>query len=114
MLAESELYQLLTQLPEEALAAVFILGVIFSFATIIVTVISFAVSFRSVRLAQLSKDLIEELIAKGYTPQEITALVHGPNRWSKIQELFTFARNRTPFHCRHDRYPAPPVKQTVV
>ncbi len=114
MLAKSELMQLLSRLPEEALAATLILSVVFTFITIIVTVVSIANTHKSITLAQMSKELIEELLAKGYSPREIEPLVNGPNCLDKMRNLFAFVKDKSRFGRRRYRYPAPPVKQTMV
>ena len=114
MLAKSEIYQLLSQLPEEALAAILILSLIFTFLTTLVTVMCVADSYKTLKLARMSKELIEDLLAKGYTPQEIEPLVNGPHRWQKMRQLFASLKNRMNHRERPFRHPAPPVKRTTV
>lgn len=112
MLAQSnDVLRLFQSLPEEAVAAMFILGIVFTFVTVLVISLSAIDSYKSITLAKLSKQMVEELLAKGYTPQEIEPLVNGTSGWKKMRKLFTFAkRGGFDFQDRYGR-PVPPVKQ---
>ena len=111
LLAKSELLEFLHHLPEEAVAAILILSVIFSFITVLVTTLSVVDSYKTITLARMSKDMIEDLLAKGYSPSEIEPLVNGNSNWKKMRKLFAFARDRHDAQARgyHGR-PMPPVK----
>ena len=109
MLARSEFLELLSRIPEEALAAVLILSVILSFVTILVTTLTIVDYYKTTTLARMSKEMVEELLAKGYTPQEIEPLVNGTSGWKKMRKLFAFAKDRPEFVDRYRR-PMPPVK----
>ena len=109
MLAQNEFLAFLSQLPEEALVAVVILSMVFTFITILVTTLTIVDYLKTTTLARMSKEMVEELLAKGYTPQEIEPLVHGTSGWKKMRKLFTFAKDRPEFFDRSGR-PMPPVK----
>jgi hypothetical protein len=108
MLAQSEFMELLSRIPGEALGAVLILSVILSFITILATIMSIVDYHKKTSLARMSKEMIEQLLAKGYTPQEIEPLVNGSNPWKKMRQLFACAQK--PHELDRYRRPVPPVK----
>ena len=110
MLAKSELLEFLSQLPEEALAACLILSIIFTFITVIVTIHSIADAHKSITLARMSKQMIDDLLARGYSPEEIEPLVNGKKGWMKLGKIFGMAKSYFP-DGRKGREPVPPVKQ---
>lgn len=109
---QSELLTFLGDLPSEAVAAMFILAIIFTFITVIATTLATIDMFKSIALAKLSKQMVDELLAKGYTPQEIEPLVNGSSGWKKMRKLIAFAKQKSGYEFQ-DRYgrPVPPVKQ---
>ena len=114
MLAKSEIFELLNRLPEEALAAALILSVIFTFITILVSVISMSESHKAITLSRMSKELIEDLLAKGYTPTEIEPLVNGRGKWRTMKNIFEYVRGKkSDIPERAYRHPTSPVKHTA-
>lgn len=110
MLAQSQFFELLSRIPEEALAAVLILSVIFSFVTILVVTLRIVDYCKTTTLARMSKEMIEELLAKGYTPQEIEPLVRDTRGWKKMRRSFQCATTDRPEFFDRQRRPLPPVK----
>ena len=107
--AQNEFLAFLNRLPEEAIVALLILSLIFTFITVFITTLTLIDYKKSTTLARMSKEMIEDLLAKGYSPEEIEPLVHGTSGWKKMRKLFQFAKDRPEYFDRYRR-PAPPVK----
>ena len=99
------LFSFLKSLDEDILAPVMILGTIFFFITLVVSVITIFGTYQNVTTAKLKTKLIYELVEKGYQANDIAKIVHGDSngyRWfqKKNSQPESFYGNR----------PMPPVK----
>ena len=106
--SSSGFYELLNRIPEEALAAVLILSLIFSFITVLVTVICLIEWRKSISLATINRELITDLLDRGCTPAEIEQIAYGSSIASKIRRLFKGSSNLVKCYKR----PVRPVKHS--
>ena len=99
---------LISRLNPDVIGACLILGVIGSVATIITIVVAVVDTYKSITLAKLSKSMVEDLLARGYSPEEIERLLHGDKAWNKFKRFFAKQRKSAEAYR-----PMPPVKQHV-
>ncbi len=99
----------LSRLDPDIIGACLILGVIGSVGIIITTVVAITDTYKSITMAKISKAMVEDLLARGYSPEEIERLLHGDKAWNKFKRFFAKQQSRG----REGYRPMPPVKQHV-
>ena len=108
------LLPIIEHLPSEALAAIMILATIGTFVSIIVGVGMGINAIKSVKLANITRFMIEDLLAKGYKAEEIERLVFGESKLSKVRRMFGEGGRKimASFQQTNQQQQMPP-KQTV-
>lgn len=99
--------RLAERIDPDILGAMGIVGSILFFALLIITVITVSRTVQNIALAKMQNKLINDLLANGYSVDEIQQLVSGSKR-SVLTRMFD--RNRQAYVSRR---PAPPVKTTI-
>ncbi len=119
MLAQSnsEFLQFLEMLDGDLLGAVLIIGTIGFFISFIVVVASVSKTWNNIAISRMNQNLIQDLLAKGYSVEDIERLAYGGPSWNrKFHKLFKSAKSQFASHVRRRRYenqPVPPMKQTA-
>jgi hypothetical protein len=117
LLAQSDFIELLQQIDEDLLGVVFIIGTIGIFLTMIVTIVTVARTINSLLLTRMQHTMVKNLLAQGYSVQEVERLAYGNHRWGdRFRHFFDSARQKV--HRLKKRGPAvnqpvPPLKQTI-
>ena len=104
LVAASESFQLLERIDPDFLGAIAMVTTIFSFILMITTVVTVCRTYQKVALARMQNQMINELLAKGYSVDEIQQIVLGQKR--NVLTRFFDGRRQTYV----DQRPAPPVK----
>ncbi len=102
---------LLNRIEPNFLGAILILSVIFGFVIIVVSVVTIFSTIEKITLAKMSKSMVEDMMAKGYSPEEIRMLVQGDRPWEKFRKFFAWSKKKPAEE--YTNRPAPPVKQRV-
>ncbi len=101
--------ELLKSLDSDVVGAALILSVIGAAAMSITVVCLIADTFKSITMAKMQKSMIEDMLAKGFTPEEVERLVYGGKAWHKLRRLF----QRDVGKDTAGNTPRPPVKHSV-
>ncbi len=111
--------ELLKHVDGEILGAVFILGTIGIFISFIVVVVSIARTWNNIAVARLNQNLVQELLAKGLTVDDVERLVYGSQGWGRrFSKVFQNAKShmadmRRRKYYRYETQPVPPMKHSV-
>jgi hypothetical protein len=120
MLAESDFIEVLQQIDNDVLGAVMILSTIGFFLTLLVTIVALFRTFNNVMLTRMNHTMVNSLLAKGYSVEEVERLTFGNQRWGyKLRNVVRsatghfgrFKRNR--YYASSVNPPVPPRKQTA-
>ncbi len=102
--ANSELFRLLERIDPDFLGVIGLVATVMCFALLIISVVTIFRTFQNISLAKLQNQMINELLSKGYSVDEIQRLVHGGKR----NVLFRFFDNSRQAYV--NRQPTAPVK----
>lgn len=108
--AESDFTTVVQSVDSETLGIALILTVIGVFVTVIAVSITFIESRKKLQLARLQREMIDDLVNRGFKPDEIEKLVHGQTGWDKFCGIFQ--QRKSEFSDSFVR-PASPVKKPV-
>ncbi|MEM7781819.1 MAG: hypothetical protein AAF623_00465 [Planctomycetota bacterium] len=97
----------------EPMAAIFILGVIGFFATLIVTVSVVATTIKSISVTRMQMAMVKELLKQGHSIDEVERLVYGPALARQFGQLVRNASDHFSSRRCSDNAAMPPVKQTI-
>lgn len=103
---------ILTRIDGDILGVCMILATIGGFALMITTVAMVADIVKSIAMAKMSKQMIEDLMNKGYSASEIERLVYGEPKWNRVRRMFSRLRSKAAPTVGNR--PMPPVKQHAV
>lgn len=96
-------FQVLQEMNPDVLGAAMILGTILFFVTLIITIITICQTINQLAVLRSNKSLMQDLLSKGYSVDDVERLVYGPGGWSKLtRALSKFAKSKN--------RPLPPVK----
>lgn len=119
MLAQhnSEFLEFLKLLDNDILGVALIIGTIGTFVSFIVVVVSVTRTWNNISITRMNQRLVQELLQKGYSVDDIERLAYGGGAWShRFNKLFNSAKvqlaNLVKRHQRENR-PVPPYKQSV-
>lgn len=117
MLAQSEFIEFLKLFDDEVLGAVFIIGTIGIFISFITLVVSVTRTWNNIAMVRMNQRLVQELLQKGYSVDDIERLAYGGNVWrQQFRKMIDSAKaqfaNLAKRH-RHENPPAPPFKQSA-
>ena len=93
----------------EFIGVALILTTIGTFGALIAVSITLIHTVKSIWLARISRSMISELLAKGYSPDEVAMLIHGKKK-SGFKWL-SFGKTEMPVSDKSQ--PVPPVKNRV-
>ena len=108
--SRSEFIEFMSSLDPDTVGVMLILTVIGFFVGSTVVLIVLIEARKSVKLAKIQQEMVEDLVNRGFSPEEIHKLVRGENGWDKFCGLF----QRKNKESNHGGYrPVPPVKQSA-
>jgi hypothetical protein len=84
---KSDFMQLVERIEPEFLGAILIVAVVFSFVTLIVTIVSFTQMIQKITIVRTNHRLIEHLLAQGMSADDIERLVFGKKRWPSLSKM---------------------------
>lgn len=119
MLAQSnsEFIEFLKLFDNDLLGAVLIIGMIGFFVSFIVMVVTIARTWNNIATVRMNQRLVQELLQKGYSVDEIERLAYRGHAWShRFRQLFHSAKSQLANLARRNRYenqPVPPFKQSA-
>ena len=102
------LLRILDKIDPDILGAMGIVGTVLVFVFSIITVTSITRAVQGITLARMQRSLIQDMLAKGYSCEEINMLVNGKQK-GILSRLFD-SRSQEYVNAR----PAPPVKNPRV
>lgn len=102
--SEKGLIGILDKVDSDLIGAMGIISIIFSFILAIVVVTSVTRAIQTVTMAKMQRSLIQEMLAKGYSCDEINMLINGKQK-GILSRLFD-SRSQEYVSSR----PVPPVK----
>ena len=102
--AKSSSFELLERIDPDILGAVAILSVIMFFVLLVTSVVTICRTYQNVTLARMQSQMLNDLLAKGYSVDEIQQLIYGHKR-SVFTRFFDGSRQ-----TYVSQRPAPPVK----
>ncbi len=108
LLAQSSFFQLAERIDSDLLGAIAMVSSILFFLVMTISIVTITRTVQNITLAKMQNQLLNELLAKGYSVDEIHQLVTGKRR-SVLTRAFD--RGRQAYVSRR---PAPPVKPTSV
>lgn len=117
--SNSEFIEFLKLFDNDILGVVFIMGTVGIFVSFIVVVVTIARTWNNIATARMNQRLVQELLQKGYSVDDIERLAYGGNFWSqRFGKLCQSAKSRlASIVKRHQNHyanqPAPPYKQSV-
>jgi len=110
---QSEFFELLQSVDSDFVGVMLILTTIFSFVTVIVFVVTVSRTIQSVLVVRSSQRMVEGLLAKGYSVDEVERLVYGHKGWNAFSRMVGRCRDAIRRNNAPGRHPAPPVKMPV-
>jgi len=119
MLAQSnsEFLEFLKLIDGDILGVVFIIGTIGFFVSLIVMVVAITRTWNNIAMVRMNQRLVQELLQKGYSVDDIERLAYGGQAWShRFRKMFHSAKSQfTNYVNRNKRenQPVPPYKQPV-
>jgi hypothetical protein len=112
--------EMLKHIDGDILGAVFVIGTIGIFVSFIVVVVSIARTWNNIAVVRMNQTLVQDLLEKGYTVDDIERLAYGGQNWSrKFRQLFHSAKSqisslhRRRYRNHYENQPVPPMKQTA-
>lgn len=102
--AHSSFFDLFQKVDPDFLGVMGILTTVFTFVFLMVAISTISRTIQNISIARMQNQMINELLAKGYSVQDIQQLVHG----SRKNVLFRFFDNNRQTYV--NRQPSPPVK----
>ena len=105
--SDSTFFRLAERIDPNLLGAIGLISVVLTFIFLVVSTVTFCRTLQSLSLAKMQNQMINELLAKGYSVDEIQQLVTGSRRRNVLFRIFD--RGRQAYINR----PAAPVKSTV-
>ncbi len=113
--ASSDFWQFMETLDRDVVGACMVLSVIGFFGALIAISCTFIESRKRIRLAKLHKQMVDDLVARGYSPDDIEKVVYQQSGWSKLCGVF--AKKASGRSDRDEQgytsYPTKPVKHGV-
>lgn len=106
--ANSDFFRLIEKIDPDFLGAILLVSSILTFLLLIVSVVFVLRTIQNVSLAKMQNQMVNELLAKEYSVDEIQQLVYNHRR----NVLFRFFDNRKQSYV--NRHPSPPVKREKV
>ena len=106
LLAQSTFLQLAEGIDPNLLGAIGMVSTILFFLVALITIVTVTRTVQNITLTKMQNQMINELLAKGYSVDEIQQLVTGKRR-SVLTRAFDRSRQ-----AYVNRRPSPPVKQT--
>ena len=106
--ANSEFFRLIEKIDPDFLGVIGLVSSILTFVLLIVSVVFVLRTIQKVSLAKMQNQMVNELLSKGYSVDEIQQLVFNNRR----NVLFRFFDNRKQGYV--NRNPSPPVKREKV
>ncbi len=115
--SNSEFLEFVKLIDGDVLGAVFIIGTVGIFVSFIVLVVSIARTWNNIAVVRMNQRLIQELLQKGYSVDEIERLAYGGFAWrQRFRKLFRSAKSQFATYVNRNKYenqPMPPYKQSV-
>ena len=102
--SEGDLIGILNRLDSEMVGALAIVGTVLFFILAVVTIRTITGAIQRITLARMQRSLIQDMLAKGYSCEEINMLVNGKQK-GVLSRLFD-SRSQEYVNGR----PVPPVK----
>ena len=81
---ESSLIELLQTMNPDVLGATLVVGTIFFFMSLIVSVVTVCNTLTHIVALRSNKSLVQDLLSKGYSVDDVERLVYGPSGWKKL------------------------------
>ncbi len=111
--SQSEFFEFLRSIDSDMVGAMMIVGTIFFFVTLIVAMVTISRTVQDIVLIRSNRKMVEQLLASGYSVDDVERLVYGQNRWNVLTRMLGRCRkanysNEMPVH-----QPRPPVKMPV-
>ena len=119
MLAQSnsEFLEFVKLIDGDVLGVVFIIGTIGFFVSLIVLVVSISRTWNNIVVVRMNQRLVQELLQKGYSVDDIERLAYGGQAWSHcFRKMFHSAKSQFANYVnrnQHENQPVPPYKQPV-
>lgn len=107
LLASSPGIELLQNMNPDVLGAAMILGTILFFVTVVVSIVTICQTITRLAVVRSNKSLVQDLLSKGYSVDDVERLVYGQAGWNKLTRAIRKigkSKNRA----------VPPVKATRV
>lgn len=112
--SDAHFFEFLQSLNPDMVGVCMLLTVIGVFGTIIAVSVTLIESRKRIRLAQIQKETVDDLLNRGYALEDIQKLVHGQSGWDKFCGIFNAKSSDVPVDAQtHYRRPVPPNKQPV-
>ena len=106
--ANSQFFEIIQRIDPDFLGSIGLVVAILTFVLLIVSVIFSLRTIQNISMAKMQNQMVNELLAKGYSVQEIQQLVYNHRR----NVLFRFFDNRKQGYV--NRNPSPPIKRAKV
>ena len=112
--SNSEIFHIVERMNPELLGAIAMVGTILTFVMVMLSIFVVSRTIQNIYLSRMQNQMLNELIAKGYSVEEIQQLVYNNRR----SALFRFFDKRSQSYVNRalnrktvmDRDPAPPIK----
>lgn len=115
--SNSEFIEFLQLFERDLIGAVFIIATIGAFVSFIVLVVSISRTWNNIALARMNQRLVQDLLAKGYSVEDIERLAYGDHAWSHhLRKMVRSAKNQFANMVNRRTYenqPVPPYKQSA-
>ena len=105
--AESGIIGVLDKIDSDIVGAMGIVTIVFTFVFGIIAVTSITKAIQTVTMAKMQRNLIQDMLAKGYSCDEINLLVNGKQK-GILSRLFDSGAQE---YVNASARPVPPVKQ---
>ena len=114
LLASSPIFDLLQSLDPDVLGAALIVGTILFFVSVIVSVVTICTTFTNLAAMKNNRALVEDLLNKGYSVDDVERLVYGQGGLGKLSRALnrSIRSGVSRFKKRPPRT-SPPVKAAV-
>lgn len=115
--SNSEFIEFLQLFERDLIGAVFIIATVGAFISFIVLVVSITRTWNNLALARMNQRLVQDLLAKGYSVDDIERLAYGGQAWSyQLRKMIGSARDQVANMVNRrtgENQPVPPYKQTA-
>ena len=87
LLANSAFIELLQSLDRDVLGAVFIVGTVLFFVTVITSVVTICKTLSNLAAIKSNRTMVEDLLSKGYSVDDVERLVYGQGGFDKLSRV---------------------------